>query len=118
MARGPSDTALIGNLMDVLDLFRDLDSEMPVQTIMTFLLICQQEDISLREISRQLDMSQSAASRNIGVFTDWTWLKREGHRLIKFTPDPMDMRRKRISITAQGVKFRQRLLDTVGRKLR
>ena len=113
MVHGPSDLALLENTLGMLDVFRELEPTMPVQYAMTFLLICQNADISLQEVSQRLGLSQSATSRGISVFTEWSWLKKPGHKLISYTADPMDMRRKRISLTRKGVNFRESLLDSI-----
>jgi DNA-binding MarR family transcriptional regulator len=83
------------------------------QTVMFFLHVASQsEPVDLTNIGKALELTKAAASRNyyrLSVGLRGT----EGLDLIEAHDDPMDYRRKLITLTSKGVQVAQELVDYV-----
>lgn len=83
------------------------------QTVMFFLHVASQsETVDLTNIGKALGLTKAAASRNyyrLSVGLRGT----EGLDLIESQDDPMDYRRKLITLTGKGVQVAQELVDYV-----
>lgn len=103
-------TAQKKQLRKVIQLLEAFRSEchpfMPVQQVVAFLRIMDKEgDIDADELQDRLGMSQQAMSRTINAFTELNFRKEKGYDMLRYTVDPMDMRRKRITMKPKGKRF-------------
>jgi len=89
--------------------FRKLDQTMPIQMMATFLYIAQNSGRTMQETANDLGLSQASVSRNVAALTDWHSAKKEGHGLLKAVADPMEMRRKIVTLTDKGQRALKRL---------
>ena len=55
-------------------------------------------------IADDLDMTQSSVRRNVSIFAKLKWNRMEGLNFVSTKEDPMDSRRKLVSLTALGVR--------------
>lgn len=99
----------IDRLIEVLEEFRRLDPDMPIQYALSFLTIARNEGISIRELAERLDVAQSSASRNVAALSEWHSFRKPGHDLVTSREDPRERRRKIVTLTARGRELLDRL---------
>ncbi|HYD98556.1 MAG TPA: MarR family winged helix-turn-helix transcriptional regulator [Alphaproteobacteria bacterium] len=99
----------IDRLIEVLEEFRKLDPDMPIQYALSFLTLAQGENLSIRELAERLGIAQSSASRNVAALSEWHSFAKPGHHLVVAREDPRERRRKIVSLTAKGEHLLARL---------
>lgn len=104
-------------IVRVIEEFRKLDPEMPVQTALAFLYTAQLAEktggVSIKDIGVALGMSSAAASRNISKLTEHGVKSEGGHGLLQTEEDPMYRVRKRISLTPKGKRVLSSLQEII-----
>lgn len=98
-------------LVRVLEAFRTLDPDLPIQYALSFLTIAQNEGMSIRDLSERLGIAQSSASRNVAALSKWHSFGKAGHDLIQSEEDPRERRRKILTLTPKGHELAARLAD-------
>lgn len=93
----------------IFEEFRAIDSDMPLQTAVMYLLVAQNEGLTMADISKQMELAQSTCSRNIAALSKWHRLNRPGLDLVVAKEDPVERRRKVVYLTPKGRKFAERL---------
>ena len=68
----------IFTLMHVLEEFRKLDPDLPIQYALSFLTLAQNEGMSMRELAERLGIAQSSASRNVAALEQMAQLRQAG----------------------------------------
>jgi DNA-binding MarR family transcriptional regulator len=91
--------ATVGRLIEA---FRRLDPDMPIQYALSFLTIAQHEGLSMGDLAQRLSIAQSSASRNIAALSKWHSFGKAGHDLVEAHEDPRERRRKIVRLTARG----------------
>jgi DNA-binding MarR family transcriptional regulator len=86
----------------VLEEFRRLDPDLPIQYALSFLTIAQHEGMSMGELAQHLGIAQSSASRNIAALSKWHSFGKAGHELVEAHEDPRERRRKLVQLTPKG----------------
>jgi DNA-binding MarR family transcriptional regulator len=102
MAGLPIEGDEIATVVRVLEEFRRLDPDMPIQYALSFLTIARHEGLSMGDLAQRLDIAQSSASRNIAALSKWHSFGKEGHDLVEAHEDPRERRRKIVRLTARG----------------
>jgi len=59
----------------------------------------------MSEIAEKLAMAQSSVSRNVSLLSKWSWQRKEGLNFLIANEDPMERRRKLVSLTNRGRKL-------------
>lgn len=89
--------------------------ELEAQTIIAFLLVCEDGQAPLVEIQAVLNLSSSAASRNLGLLSATGYHNGRGQQpveglgWVEAHPDPMDRRRRTLRLTHRGRALATRL---------
>lgn len=96
-------------LMRALEVFRELDPDMPIQYALSFLTLARNPGLSIRDLSERLGIAQSSASRNVAALSEWHSFRKPGHDLIQAKEDPRERRRKIVTPTRKGVALLARL---------
>ncbi|HET8727699.1 MAG TPA: MarR family transcriptional regulator [Alphaproteobacteria bacterium] len=99
----------IDRLIEVLEEFRRLDPDMPIQYALSFLTLARHEGLSIRELAERLDIAQSSASRNVAALGEWHSFRKPGHDLVQAKEDPRERRRKIVTVTERGRDLLARL---------
>ncbi len=94
----------IHRALQVIEEFRKIDPEMPIQQAAAFVFIVLHEGCTMKAVADALGMSQGSSSRNVAALSDWHRLKRPGAGLVKSEADPYEMRRKAITLTPKGTR--------------
>ena len=108
----------IASLMRVLEEFRKLDPDLPIQYALSFLTLAENEGISMRELAERLGIAQSSASRNVAALSKWHSFGKPGLDLVQAEEDPRERRRKIISLTPKGHALIVTLRDLMNRETR
>ncbi|WP_119679551.1 MarR family winged helix-turn-helix transcriptional regulator [Indioceanicola profundi] len=101
-------------LVRVLEAFRLLDPDLPIQYALSFLTIAQNEGMSIRDLSERLGIAQSSASRNVAALSKWHSFGKEGHDLVQAEEDPRERRRKIVTLTPKGRTLARHLAELIG----
>lgn len=96
-------------LMRALEVFRELDPDMPIQYALSFLTLARNPGLSIRDLSERLGIAQSSASRNVAALSEWHSFRKPGHDLIQAKEDPRERRRKIVTPTPKGEALLARL---------
>lgn len=105
-------------LIEVLNEVRgDLDPEMQVQTLLTFLHAVRQPGSTMKEIGNLTNQTQASMSRNISALSQVSRHGKPGLNLVHTYEDPMERRRKVVELTPKGQKFMKTLQGKINRKL-
>ncbi|TKB58412.1 helix-turn-helix domain-containing protein [Ferrimonas aestuarii] len=101
--------AQLTKLMEAVEIFRDVYSEIPPQTCLMFMQVCQEEGCSIKDLQERFEMSQASASRNARLLSDRVHSGRQGLGLVELRIDEQDYRIKRAYLTEKGKEIRDRL---------
>ena len=99
----------IHRALKVIEEFRKIDPEMPIQQASAFMYIVTHEGCTMKAVAEHLGMSQAASSRNVAALSEWHRLKRPGAGLVTSEADPYEMRRKVITLTPKGKRVAETL---------
>lgn len=94
----------------VIDEFRLLYPDIPLQTIQTFLAVAVNPGIGSSELMKIIAVSQSAVSRHLSNLTEWSWRREPGLNLIELVEEPGERGRKVAFLTPKGRTFAIKLL--------
>ena len=103
----------IATVTRVLEAFRTLDPDLPIQYALSFMTIAQNEGISIGELAERLGIAQSSASRNVAALSRWHSFGKAGLDLVSAQEDPRERRRKVVALTDKGRAFLDGLRDIV-----
>lgn len=92
-------------VIQVLEAFRKLDPDLPIQYALSFMTIAQSEGISIGELAERLGIAQSSASRNVAALSRWHSFGKAGLDLVQAQEDPRERRRKIVTLTDTGRVF-------------
>jgi DNA-binding MarR family transcriptional regulator len=104
----------LGKLSLAVSAVRMLDDALPVQTLAVFLEIARNDGISINELCDKVGLASSSASRNVAALSDWHWLNKPGLGLVETLPDPKDLRRKTVRLTAKGRQLKEQMAAMIG----
>jgi len=95
----------VATVVHVLEAFRKLDPDLPIQYALSFMTIAQNEGISIGELAERLGIAQSSASRNVAALSRWHSFGKAGLDLVQAQEDPRERRRKIVTLTEKGRAF-------------
>lgn len=77
----PMKKAFVKGLV-LLEEFRKVDPDMPLQMAATFLVVANNEGVTMKELGDKLGISQSSCSRNVAALSKVHRLNKPGHDLL------------------------------------
>lgn len=120
MSNVDSDSRIaVNKALQVLEIFRTLNTEMPIGEAVSFLLIAIGETkdgggLTITELKEKGDFALATSSR----YTQSLSLKdrhgRPGHEIITSVRDPLDDRRKILRISPKGSRIIQQIKSAIG----
>lgn len=92
-----------------------LSPDITAQRLLILLAVYKHEGFSQRELLQQLDSTSiTALSRNLADLSALTTKKTPGPGLLELRLDPLNLRIKRVFLTAKGKRFMKTLLQHAG----
>lgn len=99
-------------LSNALEVLAQIDPEFPLQWAIVFLVIAENEGVSLKDVSEVTGISMSVMSRTIGALSNARRMgKPYGIILVKMAKD--DRRRKELFLSAKGRKLLEKLSNAL-----
>tara|TARA_B110000483_G_C17677795_1_gene344409 strand:+ start:130 stop:474 length:345 start_codon:yes stop_codon:yes gene_type:complete len=99
------------SLLKGIQEFRKYDTDIQSQTIVIFLYIAihskgkfSENGVPMTAIADELKLTQSSVSRNVSILSKVKWNRMEGLNFVSTKEDPMERRRKLVSLTALGAR--------------
>lgn len=104
-------TDTIPKIIELMKEVRKFDPEMPAQTLMTFLLVASTgaNGVLQSELGPTLGITQAAVCRNVAFLGNFKGPGQPGHGLVDAEIVPENRRLRRITLTAKGKEFADRL---------
>ena len=96
-------------VLQVMDLFRMLDKEVPAQVIACFLYIASHDNCHKTALEQDLEMSTASGSRNTDWLSDHHRLQKPGMNLITKEVDPSHRKRIQLKLTDKGRDIVERI---------
>jgi len=104
------DTRGLLKLLELIEVFRDMRPEMPMQMAAIFLGIALRPGITQAELAILVGIGQSSVSRNIAALSAVTRQGKRGLNLVVQRHDPLDGRAHEHHLTKDGRALADRLL--------
>lgn len=92
-------------LLQVIELFRVLDREVPAQVISTFLYVAAHDNCHKQAVEEDLDFTTASCSRNTDWLSELHRLRKPGLDLIIKEVDPTNKRRLQLKLTGKGKRL-------------
>lgn len=105
----------LSNLSLAVELFRAMDPEMPLQTVMTYLVVAARDPrpVLMSDLAKKLGIAHSSVTRNVQALSGTNRHGRRGHGLLHTWVDDKDRRVKWVELTPQGRRTRS-LIEALG----
>ena len=97
-------------LIAVVEHFRQLNPQIPLQTVATFLLVAEEPGITFSKLREKLNVSLSSVSRNVYTLSDLGKPGRDGYGLVEIGVNPANRREKTALLSARGYQFYRELV--------
>jgi DNA-binding MarR family transcriptional regulator len=92
----------LGTILSLLGQLRALDPDMPMAQAYCLFLISRDEGLSLKELAHRADIGMASASRYVSQFGESVVPGRKGLGLVLAKEDPLERRKKIITLTPKG----------------
>lgn len=96
-------------LIQLMEMLRGLDPEMPAQTALTFLMVCNEPDVTMRDLQVKLGTISASMSRNVSALSKTHRAGRPGADVVEAYEDSVDRRSKRVRLTPKGKALARRI---------
>ncbi len=85
-------------------MFRAMDPEMPLQTVMTYLVVAAKDPkpVLMSDLATRLDIAHSSVTRNVQAMSEYNRHGKSGHGLLVTSNDAKDRRVKWVALTPKG----------------
>jgi DNA-binding MarR family transcriptional regulator len=91
-------------IMMILEEFRKIDPELPMQIALIFVLIARKPGISQKELIQLTGLGRSSVSRTVALLS-----KELGKGFVTMREDPADRRSKVVTLTPEGERLSRSL---------
>lgn len=104
-----TEAAAIKRALSVLEPFRSIRQTMPLQYVRAFLLVAAEEGLSVGEYAERAGVSMSVMSRHLLDIGERNRHMEEGFGLIMSKPNPTELRKNEIYLTAKGKALKHQI---------
>lgn len=112
-----TEKAAIAGLRGAMLAVRDVDPEMPAQTLQTLLEVAMEPGITMADLQKRIDLSSAAMSRIISRLSEWKKHQVPGLNFLQAQPNPMDRRYVIVHPTAKGLAFVRKIVVGASRRI-
>lgn len=106
----PEDRQALNKLVLILEEFRKIDQEMPLQMAITLLTVALEPGSTISDIAKVAGHKLASTSRHVEVLGPWRPAKNKGKGLMVDDYADMDRRRKVINLTPNGFRVIKTLI--------
>lgn len=110
---GQNEKSALTSLRGVLAHVREVDPEMPAQTLLTLLEVADKPGITMRDLQDRLGLSSAAVSRIISRLSEWEKHEVPGLNYVDRRSNPVDRRYQIVEPTAKGLSFIRKVLNNI-----
>lgn len=96
-------------LLEVINIVRQLDREMPAQVLATLFYVATHDDCHKQALEEELEFTAASGSRNTAWLSDKHRLGKPGLGLITKNVDPSNRRRQTLKLTTKGHQLMSQL---------
>lgn len=100
-----SGKATLEQAVRLLERLREFDPDMPVQRALVLLCVGRTGVAGMEELSREVNLTLSAISRNVAALGQYGFGKSPGLELVETREDPANRKRKLVMLTGKGKKM-------------
>lgn len=104
-----SEKAALLRLRAVLDVVRDVNPEMPAQTLQALVLVALEPNISMSDLEKRLGVSSAATSRIIARLSEWERHEVPGRNWLEQRMNPLDRRYRVVELKPKGMTLMKRI---------
>ncbi len=109
----------LATALQVLNEFRKIDPEMPIQVATVFLEVANNNGaIAMTDLGERVGIAQSSVSRNVAALGKVNRFHQPGHDLLEAKEDPMERRRKLVDLTMKGKRVVQTIVEVINKSRR
>jgi DNA-binding MarR family transcriptional regulator len=90
---------------------REIDSEMPAQTLQALLEVALEPGIEQKELERKMGVSSATSSRIVSRLSEWERHEVPGKNLLASRKNPLDRRYMVVEPTAKGLAAVRKILS-------
>lgn len=110
---------LIRKGLRFLEEFKKLDSEMPLQQIITLVevALASEEGINISDLAVRVGNSTSSTSRNVAILGEYGRGKSKGLEVMKAVVNPMDRRYQLVKLTPKGERVIDQLVEVMAKEV-
>lgn len=101
----------LDTLAGIVESIRDIDPEMPAQTLAGLLFIARKPGCSVQDMQEYLQVGSGTGTRIACRLGEWERYEVPGLKLVRAERDPKDRRKVMLWLTAQGQKAVKKLTD-------
>lgn len=103
----------------VMEEFKKLDPEMPLQQIITLLevALAKDEGINVSDLAVRVGNSQSSASRHVAILGDYGRGKTPALQVVKAVVNPMDRRYQVVKLTSKGQRVIDQMVEVLNKEV-
>lgn len=101
----------------VLESFREVDSQITLPSMLTFLYFAAEDGQSQNQASveARLDMSGATTSRATAYWLKYKKARVAGENMLESNVDPADRRYRIVSLNHKGLQFLRKIIDAVSK---
>jgi DNA-binding MarR family transcriptional regulator len=100
-------------VLHALEPFRSIRHTLPMQYMYAFLLVALDEGLGVMEYAKQAGVAQSVMSRHLLDLGDRSRYGGPGYGLVTTRPDPLNLRRHRVTLTDKGWEVAHRIMHAI-----
>lgn len=112
-----NEKAALSGLRAVVNASREVDPEMPAQTLLAILEIANDPGMTMKDLQDKLGLSSAATSRIISRLSEWERHGTPGLNYIDRRHNPMDRRYQIVSPTPKGLAFVRKLVKASAQRV-
>lgn len=110
---------LIRKCLRVMEEFKKLDPEMPLQQMITLIEVAlsTEDGITVSDLAVRVGNSQSSASRHVAILGDYGRRNTPALQVVKATVNPMDRRSQTVKLTPKGQRVIDQLVEVLAKEV-
>jgi DNA-binding MarR family transcriptional regulator len=104
------EVAALRSLTAALEPFKAIRATMPLQYVHAFLLVAMEQGLGVSDYAKRAGVSMSVMSRHLLDIGDRNRHMEEGFGLITSRPNPMELRKHEVFLTAKGTALMHQIV--------